>query len=233
MSPSARAALEARLGHVFVRPELLTQALTHSSIANESAEEGMGHNERLEFLGDAVLELCVSIALFRRFPVAREGNLSAMRSRLVSANSLAKLARELGLDKMLLLGRGEEIQGGRDRDSVLSDAFEAVFAAVYEDGGFAAASASVERVFALLWPVIGESVHQAKDYKSRLQEKILEVFKELPIYQRMASRGPDHARIFEVMLRLPDGREFLGSGTSCKRAEQNAACDALAALQQE
>jgi ribonuclease-3 len=229
---AGRAALEERLGHVFARPELLTLALTHSSLANECPQPPE-HNERLEFLGDAVLELCVSSALFRRFPAAREGELSAMRSRLVNAGLLARLARELSLDKLLLLGRGEEMQGGRCRDSVLSDVFEALLAAVYEDGGFAAAFAAVERLFAPYWPGLDREPHRRKDYKSLLQEKTLKIFGDRPIYQRKASHGPDHARVFDVTLRLPDGREFPGSGTSCKGAEQDAARNALTALRRE
>ena len=230
--PAGRAALEERLGHVFARPELLTQALTHSSLANECSRSPE-HNERLEFLGDAVLELCVSSALFRRFPLAREGELSAMRSKLVSAGSLAGLAREMGLDKLLLLGRGEEMQGGRCRDSVLSDVFEALLAAVYEDGGFAAALAAVESLFAPYWPGLDGMPRKPKDYKSLLQEKTLQIFRDRPIYQRKASHGPDHAPVFVVALRLPDGREFPGSAASCKGAEQDAARRALAALRQE
>ncbi|MDR2055580.1 MAG: ribonuclease III [Desulfovibrio sp.] len=232
ISSAGRAALEERLGHVFARPELLTQALTHSSLANE-CPHAQEHNERLEFLGDAALELCVSSALFRRFPAAREGELSAMRSRLVSAGSLARLARELGLDKLLMLGRGEEMQGGRCRDSVLSDVFEALLAAVYEDGGFAAALAAVEGLFAPYWPGLDEEPRRPKDYKTRLQEKTLQIFRDRPRYQMKASHGPDHARVFSVALRLPDGREFSGSGTSCKSAEQDAARKALAALREE
>jgi ribonuclease-3 len=231
-SSAGRSALEKRLGHVFARPELLTQALTHSSLANECSHSPE-HNERLEFLGDAVLELCVSSALFRRFPAAREGELSAMRARLVSAGSLADMARALGLDKLLLLGRGEEMQGGRCRDSVLSDVFEALLAAVYEDGGFAAALAAVENIFAPCWPGLDEAPSRPRDHKSLLQEKTLRIFRDRPVYQRKSSRGPDHARIFAVALRLPDGREFSGSGASCKSAEQDAARNALAALQQE
>ncbi|MDR3358552.1 MAG: ribonuclease III [Desulfovibrio sp.] len=232
-TPSAgRDALEERLGYVFARPELLTQALTHSSLANE-CPRSPEHNERLEFLGDAVLELCVSSALFRRFPLAREGELSTRRSSLVSAGSLARLARELGLDKLLLLGRGEEMQGGRCRDSILSDVFEALLAAVYEDGGFAAALAAVERLFAPYWPGFDGVPRKPKDYKTRLQEKTLQIFRDRPIYQVKASHGPEHARIFVVILRLPDGREFSGSGATRKGAEQDAAHGALVALQQE
>ena len=127
-----------QLGHGFIRKDLLELALTHSSWANECGP-GQEHNERQDFLGDAVLELCVSWELYRRFPSAREGELTKMRSSLVSAVSLAERARDMGLDRLLKLGRGEESQGGRKRDAVLSDALEAVLAAIYEDGGFAAA----------------------------------------------------------------------------------------------
>ncbi|WP_288908413.1 ribonuclease III domain-containing protein, partial [uncultured Desulfovibrio sp.] len=129
------------LGHVFARPELLERALTHSSWANEYGA-GPEHNERQEFLGDAVLELCVSWELYRRFPDAREGQLTRLRARLVSTTSLAERARALGLDQCIKLGRGEESQGGRERDAVLSDALEAVLAAIYEDGGEGAAKAA-------------------------------------------------------------------------------------------
>ena len=153
-----------------------------------------------------------------------------MRSRLVSAAFLAGRARDLGLDKLLLLGRGEEKQGGRLRDSVLSDAFEAMLAAVYADGGFEAARAAVEGIFAPFWLDGGGRPGKPKDDKTRLQEETLRIFRERPIYTRKASHGPDHAREFEVALRLPDGREFTGSGTSCKRAEHDAARKALSAL---
>ena len=137
-SDTAFELVKKRLGHSFARRELLDLALTHSSWANEYSC-GQEHNERQEFLGDAVLELCVSWEIYKRFPSAREGELTKMRSNLVSAVSLAERARDLGLDVLLKLGRGEENQGGRKRDAVLSDALEAVLAAVYEDGGFAAA----------------------------------------------------------------------------------------------
>jgi ribonuclease-3 len=232
--PGHYAVLEERLGHVFARPELLHLALTHSSLANERPQPAE-HNERLEFLGDAVLGLAVADALFRRFPQAREGELTAMRSRLVSAAFLAARAREIGLDKALLLGRGEEMQGGRDRDSLLSDVLEAMLAAVYEDGGFGAACTVVESIFAAHWPPVGEFCAKSpgdRDYKSRLQEKTLQIFGDRPIYIRRTARGPEHAKIFDALLRLPDGREFAGSGTSCKRAEQDAARKALGILEE-
>lgn len=224
-----RAVLEERLDHVFARPQLLDLALTHSSWANE-CHGGRHHNERQEFLGDAVLELCVSWELFRRFPDAREGELTKLRARLVSTVSLAERAREFGLDSLLKLGKGEERQGGRNRDSVLSDALEAVLAAVYEDGGFAAAQKAVARIFERHWPQAAGQP-QKKDYKTRLQEVAQQLFRERPVYARLASHGPEHAKSFEVSLHLPDGREFRGSGTSCKKAEQEAARLALSALE--
>ena len=219
--------LELRLGHRFGNGNLLATALTHSSWANEAGHPG-AHNERLEFLGDAVLELCVSSELFRRFPEAREGDLTRMRAHLVSTPSLAALACELGIDRAILLGRGEESQGGRQRENILADAVEAVLAAVYEDGGFAAAQMAVARVFAARWPDAPEKP-QANNAKSQLQELTQRLFRACPVYALGAS-GPEHAKIFEIRLTLPDGREFFARNTSCKKAEQDAAAHALQAL---
>lgn len=224
-------ALEPALGHVFAAPDLLDLALTHSSWANECGE-GQIHNERLEFLGDAVLELCVSTHLYHLFPDAREGELTKMRAHLVSTVSLAERARKIGLDGLLKLGRGEESQGGRSRDSVLSDAFEAMLAAVYEDGGFAAAQAAVGRLFADRWPKTAEKA-MPKDYKTRLQEASQQRFGQAPLYTRLGSEGPEHAKVFEIALRLPDGTEFTATGSSCKKAEQGAARQALEVLQKQ
>ncbi|MDE5878561.1 MAG: ribonuclease III [Desulfovibrio sp.] len=221
------AELAAKLGHAFGRPELLELALTHSSWANE---RGAGaHNERLEFLGDAVLELCVSTELFRRFPDLREGELTRLRAHLVSTVGLAQRARDLGLDAHIRLGKGEERQGGRSRDAILSDALEAVLAAIYEDGGFDAALAAVARIFAGHWP-LAAGAPRARDYKSRLQEAVQHRFGTMPVYAQVAASGPEHAKHFQVRLTLPDGRDFAGQGTSCKKAEQDAARCALEAL---
>ena len=227
-APSRRT-LEERIGHVFVRPDLLDLALTHSSWANERGGGEHAHNERLEFLGDAVLELCVSAQLYRRFPQMREGQLTRMRAHLVSTVSLAERARKLGLDALLKLGRGEESQGGRSRDTVLSDALEAVLAAVYEDGGFVAAQNCVARIFADRWPENAEP-SMPKDCKTRLQEITQQRFGGVPQYVRVGASGPDHARIFEILLRLPDGTEIRATGSSCKKAEQDAARQALERL---
>ncbi len=218
----------AGLGYVFSNAELLLEALTHSSFANESASGGR-HNERLEFLGDAVLSLCVSRELFARFPHAREGDLTRMRSGLVNASSLAELARATNLDEHLLLGRGEESQGGRTRDTLLGDALEAVLGAVFEDGGFAAAQEVVGRLFTERWP--GEPAQDArKDFKTRLQEVMQRQYRDRPIYTPLADHGPEHAKIFTVRLTLPDGRQFTAEGSSLKRAEQEAAKTALRSL---
>jgi len=222
------ARLERALGYVFRDAGLLAAALTHSSFANE-ADGGGTYNERLEFLGDAVLSLCVSSELFVRFPDAREGDLTRLRSQLVNASSLADVARTIGLDDHLRLGRGEENQGGRKRDTLLEDALEAVLGAVYEDGGFAPARELVRRLFAGHWPrtLIREL---RKDFKTQLQEVIQQHYRQRPTYTLSASHGPEHAKLFEVCVRLPDGRSFIARGPSLKRAEQEAARNALLAL---
>lgn len=217
------------LGHAFANGDLLRLALTHSSWANEHGA-GREHNERLEFLGDAVLELCVSQKLFCAIPGAREGELTRLRSELVSTESLARRAREQGLDKRLLLGRGEERQGGRERDTVLSDVFEAVLGAVFSDGGFSAAQRAVEHVFAGLWPHWEGEAPRRKDFKTLLQEECQHTFGALPTYALLESSGPEHAPLFRVSVTLPDGRVFEAEGSGRKRAEHEAARKALALL---
>ncbi len=209
----------------FAQPKLLEMALTHSSAANER-QDSTFHNERLEFLGDAVLELSVSMELYRRFPDAREGQLTSMRSRLVNQDSLAGIAKNLKLDEILVLGKGEENQGGRYRESLLSDALEALLGAVFEDGGFEQARSLVLRVFANRWPVPDEK-QKNKDPKSHLQEISQQIYKGRPIYALLEATGPEHAKEFSVQVTLPDSTRFLGSGTSLKRAEQDAARKAM------
>ena len=224
----SRESLEKKLPHNFAKPELLTLALTHSSWANE-AHTPLVNNERLEFLGDAVLELCVSQELFRRFPDAREGELTTLRARLVGEKPLAQVARELGLDQAILLGIGEERQGGRNRDSIISDALEAVIAAIYEDGGLEAAKKFVDFIFADKWPKEWRTKPE-RDYKSRLQELSQQLFKEFPVYKLECASGPEHAKMFEVSLSLADGSVFHATSSSCKKAEMAAAALALDAL---
>lgn len=218
------------LGHEFAAPALLATALTHSSSANERGE-GTGHNERLEFLGDAVLELCVSEELFSLFPEAPEGELTLLRSQLVNESSLATMALRLGLAGHVRLGRGEENQGGRSRPSLLSDVFEAVVGAIFLDGGYAAARAFVSRAFDGHWPQ-RPAAPKIKDFKSRLQEFTQRTHKARPVYALLGSAGPEHDKRFEVRLTLPCGREILAVEKSVKKAEQQAARLALTALGQ-
>ena len=214
--------IEQILDYHFSRPERVALALTHSSWANEHGL-GQAHNERLEFLGDAVLELCISWELFTRFPQAREGDMTRVRSQLVGTTSLAQRARETGIDQLLRLGRGEERQGGRSRDAVLSDVFEAVLASVYEDGGYAAAQKVVARIFGTLLDEVCVGKPKTKDFKTSLQERSVALFHDRPVYTTLACEGPEHARHFTVQVSLPSGQQFTATGTSCKKAEQEAA----------
>ena len=220
--------LQEEIGYQFRDASLLLLAVTHSSWANEHSE-GNAHNERLEFLGDAVLEIAVSAQLFTRFPDAREGELTRMRSSLVNEPTLATIARRLRLDQCLRLARGEENQGGRHRDSLLSDAMEAVFGGVFLDGGIEQARGVVERLYENLWPRNAAKVRR-KDFKTKLQEATQRISKGLPVYVLEDSTGPEHAKIFSVRVDLPDGQCFRASGPGLKRAEQEAAHVALAAL---
>ncbi len=228
--PSKKAALirlEEKLGYVFNDTAPLETALTHSSWANE---HGVAHNERLEFLGDAVLELVISRQIYLRFPGHREGAMTKMRSSLVSEEHLAMLAEKLRLGSALRMGRGEEYQGGRTRPALLADAMEAVFGAVFLDGGFAAAEQVILLLFGGSWSSL-PGQDGRKDYKTRLQEVTQALLHSLPAYIPLESRGPEHARIFTVSLELSDGKKFLASGSSLKRAEQNAARMALDELE--
>lgn len=223
--------LQERIDYFFKDESLLVLALTHSSWANEHGF-GNRHNERLEFLGDAVLEIAVSARLFERFPDAREGELTKVRSGLVNAATLATIARRLQLDKLLRLARGEENQGGRQRDALLADAMEAVLGGIFLDGGIEFAREVVERLYADLWPE-SASTARRKDYKTKLQEATQRLSRGLPVYVLEDSCGPEHAKIFSVRVELPDGQSFRASGPGLKRAEQEAAKTALAALAEQ
>ena len=213
--------LQGDIHYHFRQVKLLETALRHTSAANELGS-GVEHNERLEFLGDAVLELCISEELYRRFPHAREGVLTAMRSQLVNQQRLAALSRTIHLNACISLGKGEESQNGREKDTVLSDAVEALLGAVYLDGGIEAAQLTVGHLFEAVWPMLSEQP-KAKDYKSALQEMTQELFKDRPMYTLVESRGPEHAKEFFVTMVLPDGTTFESVGASVKRAEQNSA----------
>ncbi|MGE4296407.1 MAG: ribonuclease III [Desulfovibrionaceae bacterium] len=231
MDADERRHIENVVGYSFRHAELLRKALTHSSYANEVDGE-VPNNERLEFLGDAVLELSVSEYLFSAFRGSREGDLTRMRAKLVSKPALAALARDIGIDQYLLLGKGEEIQGGRTRNSLLSDALEALLGAIFLDGGYTEAKAWVLNLYADKWPTASD-FGRSRDFKSRLQEVTQKTYRERPVYVLTASHGPEHDKVFEVRLTLPDGRTVDAGGQSMKKAEQRAAEIALGMLEKE
>ena len=217
-------ALQKAMGYAFNNISLLERALTHSSYINEHGDAAE-HNERLEFLGDAALELCISSELYARFPDSREGELTRMRASLVSQPALAALALDHKIDKYLRLGKGEESQGGRTRAALLCDAFEAVLGAAFLDGGFPAIRQVVHTLFSGKWPQ--KEIERVKDCKSLLQELTQRRFKDRPVYALTGSSGPEHAKTFSVQVALPNGLAFMSSGPSVKRAEQLVAGQAL------
>lgn len=230
LAPGRRQELEnlARLlGHRFRDLARLEQALRHSSFVHENPQAGES-NEQMEFLGDAVLALTVSALLLGRFPRSSEGDLSRGRAALVNARRLAALSRELDLGSYLLLGRGEEQHGGRQKPSLLADALEAVVAAVFMDGGLKAAAALTRRWFQPLLGSLAESPW--KDFKTRLQELTQARYKHSPTYGLLSATGPSHARQFLVEVRLEERSLARGAGNTKKQAEQMAARLALETL---
>ena len=211
--------LEAVIGYQFKNPELLLTALTHTSYANESRGRAQ-HNERLEFLGDSVLQLVSADHLFHAYKDRPEGDLTRTRASLVSEDALFQFAQEIHLGEHLRLGRGEERCGGRSRPSVVSDAFEALIAALYLDGGM-----EVARRFIL--PFITEGKHAEADYKTRLQEIVQANPEEKLRYVLESESGPDHDKRFVVGVYLNSNRVAGGEGRSKKAAEQHAAREAL------
>lgn len=219
------ASMQSKLGVSFRRPELLREALTHSSYLNENPCEVASDNERLEFLGDAVFDLLAGEELYLRFPAAREGELTAMRAALVRTDALARAARRIDLPAHLFLGRGEEASGGRYRAANLCAALEAVIGAIYLDQGLDAARRLMHR---LLGDVIDALDRVAmRDPKSLLQERVQARIHCTPVYRTVAETGPDHAKEFVVEV-LVDGRVVgTGKGPSKQAAEQAAARAAL------
>ena len=218
--------LQRTLGHTFRRPEVLTEALTHRSFAYEHPAPGMAHNERLEFLGDAVLQLISSALVYKRFPTFDEGRLTELRSTLVRASALAGMARALPLGGYLRLGKGEESTGGRDRELLLASAFEAVLGGLFLDGGLAVVKRFLE-------PLLEGETRQAlsqkhiKDSKSLLQEVSQAQLGVTPRYRLVSENGPSHDRIFIVEALLGDRVVARGEGRSKRQAEQEAARGAL------
>lgn len=228
--------LETSLGYTFRDKSLLEHSLTHRSRANEDVSGDVTDNESLEFLGDAVLGLIISDRLFREFPEYDEGRKSKAKALLVSAPTLAQIGEQLGLGCYLLLGRGEEKTGGRQKPSLIADTFEAVLAAVYLDGGVEAADGFIERHFrAALEDVRADRPFSASvtDYKSSLQEWVQRHDRPLPVYLLVSTKGPDHRKLFEVEVSIDDQAISRGEGRSKKEAEQEAASHALGVLQDE
>lgn len=219
--------LQGELGYRFNDLARIDRALMHSSYVHEQTEPPAASNERLEFLGDAVLELVVTEFLFNRFPEASEGQLSKARSGVVNESRLADTARGLRLGEYLLLGKGEEAQGGRDKNSLLADAMEALLAAMYLDGGLEPVRGLVHR---LLSPAAERALSRAprRDYKTRLQERVQERMHVTPRYRLVATSGPDHDRRFLIALLIAGEEVARGEGKSKKEAEQQAARQGLA-----
>ena len=217
---------EQRIGHTFQSRELLRRALTHKSYSHEAKDFDVRHNETFEFLGDSVLGFVIGDLLFRHFPELDEGALSKMKAYLVSAPSLAKKAHQYGMGEVILLGVGEEKTGGRKKDSLLANLFEAVIAAIYLDGGIEPARKLIETTFADEIRAIDEEDLLFHDYKTALQEVAQANGLQLPDYNVVAEVGPDHDKRFVVEVKL-GGFAARGEGTSKKEAQQQAARHAL------
>lgn len=224
--------LEERLDYRFRDVDLLVTALTHRSYVNENRQPGVSDNERLEFLGDSVLGLCVSDLLIKKYVDGSEGDLTKMRSVLVGEKNLAQLARGLQIGNCLLIGRGEENAGSRARDSFLANAFEAVVAAVYLDSGYENVRAVVRK---LIEPFLEKETLPSDyfDYKTLLQEFCQRKFKTIPMYLLADTSGPEHAKVFEVKVVIVDKLTAIGTGTSKKEAEKQAAQMAWKILQDD
>jgi ribonuclease-3 len=222
--------LEESIGYSFQERALLAEALTHRSYANEYHSDDMPDNERLEFLGDAVLDLVISQYLMETLPDSHEGELTRLRAEVVALPSLARLSRSLDIGSCLLLGKGEESSGGRNKSSLLADAIEALFGAVFTDGGFDSAKSTITPLFV---PLLRQaSTDEGQDYKSRLQEFMQGTNRELPVYSLIETTGPAHERLYRIYV-LIDGCAYgSGQGRTKKSAEQAAAQATLLLLEE-
>lgn len=221
--------IESILGYVFENKELLLNALVHRSFANEYKEQVLPNNERLEFLGDSVLGLVVADYLYHRLPSYPEGTLSQLRSRLVDASACLKYMQKLKLAEFVLLGRGERMTEGRSRSSILADAFEALVGAMYLDGGL-----PIVKSFMLCHfeeeatDTIGSP---PRNYKAELQDYTQRKYQKVPVYKVAGETGPDHSKMFHVIVYIEEEEKGIGLGASKKEAEQRAAFDALSKLE--
>ncbi|MFI5358852.1 MAG: ribonuclease III [Halanaerobiales bacterium] len=209
---------------------LLQRALTHKSFSNENTNLALRNNERLEFLGDSVLSIVISSYIFQNFPDYPEGELAKMRSVIVSEPSLADVARNINLGKYILLGRGEDLSGGRDRNSILADTMEAIIAAIYLDKGIEQARCFIIKHFKEKIEKV-EKGEYIQDYKTILQEIIQKESLTGPVYDVIREDGPDHNKLFTVQVKHQGRLLGIGKGYSKKEAEQNAARVALESLQ--
>jgi ribonuclease III len=224
------ASLQERIGYLFRDSTLLHLALTHKSYANEQQLDDHCGNERLEFLGDAVIELIISHILMLAAPDSSEGRLSNMRASIVNTDALAGISRTYGLNTCLRLSRGELENRGCEKKSILANAYEALAAAVYFDGGYDAVFTMISRHFK---PLIEEATMRGynRDYKSRLQERVQKLFNATPEYEIISEQGPDHYKSFEAQVIINNQRCGTGRGGNKKTAEQQAARQALKFLE--
>lgn len=218
-------AIEEKLGYVFENKDFLVQAFIHRSFINEYRVGPLHHNERLEFLGDSVLGLVVADYLFHRLPDHPEGQLSQLRSRLVDATSCAQYLQKLNLNEHILLGKGETMTEGRTKPSILADAFEALLGALYLDGGLGVMKSFLLFHFETEFEAaIGSP---PRNYKAELQDLSQKQFQKTPVYKVVDETGPDHSKVFHVMVFVNEKESGIGMGASKKEAEQRAAFDAL------
>ncbi len=226
---SLLATLEKRIGYRFRDAGRLQEALTHKSFANEQPGRALAHNERLEFLGDAVLDLVISQRIFETFPALPEGELTRIRAEVVREEGLAAIGRDLQMGECLWLGKGEEKSGGRQKDSLIADAVEAVLGAIFCDGGLPAVAPVIEKHF-------GDMIeHSARrlvsvDHKTRLQELLQARYGRTPVYSLVLAEGPDHQRVYTVEVHFEEKAIGCGRGRTKKAAEQEAARKALVIL---
>jgi len=223
--------LEQRIGYEFKNRTLFEQSLVHKSFHNESAGKSVGHNERLEFLGDAVLDLSLSDLLMNHFPHLHEGELSKIRAGLVNETVLSQVATELGFSTHIKLGKGESQSGGALKPRLLSSVFEAFVGAFYMDSNFDRVHAFLKNTFKPRLENVDHTHHYQGDFKTRLQEKIQEKYKQTPTYEVLKEEGPDHEKIFHVKVRVGTSTLADGYGKSKKAAEQDAARKALEVLE--
>lgn len=218
--------LEKKICYKFKCKQNLVLALTHSSFANENKSEKIGNNERLEFLGDSILNLIISEKIYKDYPELAEGEMTKSRANIVCESSLMKCSNELNLGNYILLGKGEEMTGGRSRASILSDAFEALIGAIYIDGGIKSARGFINRVMKRL---VEDSVNGLNymDYKTQLQEIVQKNGNHTVSYKIVGEKGPDHDKHFVSQASISGRVAGIGEGKSKKEAEQNAAKEAL------